>query len=943
MRCDNKDDQQETCVKSQPLTEQSYHDHELSIRMTLLRNADGDICVRDVSLAVHLVMRNHRSQFPPSTRTTMLKGVSDVRLVTSHHAARSQPRFPDPQNPRRIESQNSDGVDGSVSRAPDQVTVESFPVLRRAGVLKKKTRSSTEIGKYCRYNSCSIEWIRMKISKGGWRSFCAAISMLFLIATSGTLQGQLRDEPVAGAVQLDNGMILRGMCSSVKTIDEAFQQRLELRMIDQGYRQIYVSIRQSQAPVINPNDWPNQSFTIPQRRTGARPMPDVIGAMQKTPFDENGLSQIKLRMSGNRIEEITVGLARINELFADVRGLTHDWNYQIPLNTFPRGTMYPGFLQRVDKFESDPFRRLELVRILMKAGRPIEAGALLEQSLKDFPQLQKQEEELNTGLRTQLAEELLDQIERRHSAGQHQLVEYMTRLFPKENLVPLVVVKVQQLRNEAEEVDRRIMRLRTRLAAIRSRIEDEQQSELATEMVDALLADLTPHTLDRLAGFELLADAAEIAPEAQIALAVSGWLIGAENSIRSLTETWGLYRCRELVMDYVRTRQDELVLRNTLVGDIRALEGVSIDRLAFVIRHLPAITAPPLAGDVNSINGAAFQLIDNELSAGCVGMVPPEYSPSRSYPVLVAFPPESLPASFVIDHWGTLARLNGFVLVVPELYSTEAATYEGSAGQHQRFLGMMTRLKQSIHVDDRRVFVAGHGIGGEAAVDMATSHPDLFAGVISVASPGRRQFQWTAQNDVRLPWYVVIGSRQNQWLDRSGVLLSRLFRQSKQRTFSDAMFVKYPERGFESYFEEVPSIFEWMERYERPGYPDRIEAVTTRSTDTDWSWLQLRNIQPRFVSLDAAHAWSETPRGTGTLSARLTDANGIILRSLPGEATIRLNPAMPGIDVQKPIVVLSGRHRETINYKPDIQHMLEVFRETGDRDRLCFMQFDVKP
>jgi hypothetical protein len=131
-----------------------------------------------------------------------------------------------------------------------------------------------------------------------------------------------------------------------------------------------------------------------------------------------------------------------------------------------------------------------------------------------------------------------------------------------------------------------------------------------------------------------------------------------------------------------------------------------------------------------------------------------------------------------------------------------------------------------------------------------------------------------------------------------------------------------------------------MGRYERAASPQRIEAVTVRSTDTDWAWLQLQNIQSRFVSLDEAHDWTQVPRGTGTVSARLTDNNGIILRSLPGEPTLHLNPALPGLDLQQPITILSGRQRRTVNYNPDIAHMLEVFRQSGDRDRLCYMRVD---
>lgn len=768
------------------------------------------------------------------------------------------------------------------------------------------------------------------------------LRVLLACVLAGSRSGfcQLPDEPVAGAVQVSNGMIFRGMCSPADTFDDALPMRLELREIDQGYRRILVSTRHSEPPVVNPNDWPNQTFVIPQQRTGARPIPDVIGAPQKTPFDASGQSTIRLRMPGNRVEEIRVGVSKINELFAEIRGLTHNWEYKVPLNTFPTGTLYPGFLERVEEFDTNPFRRLELARILMKADRPTEAAVLLDRSYNDFPELRKQEEELTQGLRTQLAREALEQIRKRHAAGQREFVKHAARVFPEKNLVPVVVVQVRQLGEECREAERRVDRILARLSATQSRIVDEEQRRQAMEMINVLRSELTPHGLDQLAAFELLADADDTPPESEVALAISGWLIGAENAVRSLSEAWGLFRTRERVLDFLRSDDSETVWRDTLLSEIRSTEGLGVDRLAAMIGHLPPARPVPLSG----LGAAAetFSLTGDATTAGCQGLVPPEYSTGRSYPLLIAFPPESLTAEATIDFWRQPAELNGWIVVVPELYDRNTVSYDASADQHRRFLNLLRRLKHGLRVDDNRVVIAGHGMGGEAAVDLATSHPDLFAGVASIASPGRRLFQWTAHNDMHLPWYVVIGTRQHLWRDRSGLLYAKLFRLSDQRAFLNALLVKYPERGFESYFEELPSLFDWMSRCERRVWPERIDAVVTRSTDTRWSWLTLDTIEPRFVSMDGPSTWDQRPRGTGTISARMTSANAFLLRTLPGDASLQLNPNIPGLDVEQPITIVAGRTRMKINYAPDIADLLTTYRRTGDRKRLCFMHVDIR-
>ncbi len=47
-------------------------------------------------------------------------------------------------------------------------------------------------------------------------------------------------------------------------------QQLEMRLIDQKARRIYVSGRRAEPPVANNLVWPNSVFAIPQKRISAR-------------------------------------------------------------------------------------------------------------------------------------------------------------------------------------------------------------------------------------------------------------------------------------------------------------------------------------------------------------------------------------------------------------------------------------------------------------------------------------------------------------------------------------------------------------------------------------------------------------------------------------------------------------------------------------------------
>ena len=62
-------------------------------------------------------------------------------------------------------------------------------------------------------------------------------------------------------------------------------------------------------------------------------------------------------------------------------------------------------------------------------------------------------------------------------------------------------------------------------------------------------------------------------------------------------------------------------------------------------------------------------------------------------------------------------------------------------------------------VDGDRTFLAGHGMGGDATFDIAMSHPDLFAGAVSISGLCRHFTKWYWPNAAGIPFYVVNGEK----------------------------------------------------------------------------------------------------------------------------------------------------------------------------------------
>ena len=271
---------------------------------------------------------------------------------------------------------------------------------------------------------------------------------------------------------------------------------------------------------------------------------------------------------------------------------------------------------------------------------------------------------------------------------------------------------------------------------------------------------------------------------------------------------------------------------------------------------------------------------------------------------------------------------NGYVVVVPELYSAEAAEYLASAESHRQLLNCIRRIKHGLSVDDDRVFIGGHGIGGEVAADFVSGHPDLFAGVISIAGLGRRSLHFTNHNCPFVPWYMVVGERQPAWYDRLRIFVERMFRRdSRTHEINDFILVRYPNRGFESFFEESPRLFEWMARQRRATMPNKLVDVTLmRSTDTSWYWANLDGLSNPSGNMDEPTDWNATPERTTRLSVQITSRNSIRVSSQPCDLVIHVSPDLPGIDVQKSITYISGRTRRKVDYAPSLKAMLDEYR-----------------
>jgi pimeloyl-ACP methyl ester carboxylesterase len=102
--------------------------------------------------------------------------------------------------------------------------------------------------------------------------------------------------------------------------------------------------------------------------------------------------------------------------------------------------------------------------------------------------------------------------------------------------------------------------------------------------------------------------------------------------------------------------------------------------------------------------------------------VPDDYDPTRRYPLVLAL---GVPKSEWFDSLGS-----SFIIAQPS--DLEAFRFGASPQKASEPLNWLKELRRRYHVDTDRIYIYGHGTGGDAAFAYAVMHADVFAGVLIV-------------------------------------------------------------------------------------------------------------------------------------------------------------------------------------------------------------------
>ncbi|CAN5908582.1 peptidase [soil metagenome] len=776
----------------------------------------------------------------------------------------------------------------------------------------------------------------------GFKTLVVALAF-FLVLLAGL-------EPTRGdLVTLKNGAVLRGTVDK----DNAFVS------IFDGLKRVV--IRDSKVTSITPEPASSRQqqerFSLVQPlETHGGTMPSHALGIQSSPWDEFGQRIFQYSYFTDAKTRRTVRMKQaINEIGPEqvkFRGIDGFWIAQVDLNQIPKDVIL-GLLGRVDRANKN--ERLRVGRMLIQAGWYAEALDELDRLSEEFPELAETIDNVRRVVRDLQARQTLEEVEQRLRVHQPRKAETLLRTFPADGLsTDLIETARSQLRDLQVRADAD----KTLAGELRSMLDGLSEPARSSwrEPVFEILKGLreAPETArERLSAFADSRSDAAFGPANRLALALSGWAVGAEHAVADLDRAGALWQARMLLSQYLATsveaqRYDllqglEIPVEPAPEADAEtdaetetetetASKPIDLETATRLVRHLP----PPLADGDRITPGVPLlrRVRDdpNPTPTEYALLLPPEYHPLRSYPAVVALHDGRGPNS-ALAWWGEEAARRGYIVIAPEYNppGRNPPDYQYTPDEHAAVELALRDARKRLSIDSDRVFLGGQVLGGNMAWDVGLSHPDLWAGVVVISGLPMKYVPKVNDNAAYVPLYVAIGdlataATEAIVADRVKGMISKTW---------DVTYVEYIRRGLEPLPEEAPAVFDWMARRQRDPYQKNFVVSACRECDDRFFGVVVRDFLPDRIT---APELVETLGGnikSATIERRVSTPANLVSLTVNGvrRLDLWLDPEFLDFD-QKIQVRVNGRRLFQDLVEPDLAAFLEDLRVRGDRSQL---------
>lgn len=749
----------------------------------------------------------------------------------------------------------------------------------------------------------------------------------------------------AAEIRLKNGTVLRGQLEKIDSIQAPLKKPKEGPV---PYYPIYVVttplkryfVPRTQEDVLNADVELGrpQGIRIEQikMKNGGRIIDAVQGFAEKPgSFDAFGRRTVSLNSANGQVDVIQ-GITVLTPEFAILKALNYTWESTIATSSIPFPQL-DAILRKARK-QNNPGERLEIAVFYIQAAFFKQAEDELDSIGKQFPELTDTVAAARKQLQVAKALEFLREMRLRRAAGQHAFVFEFCKRFPVENVDATTLREVREMTQDYEQALERGERVKSELAELQAQLKaDPRVKEIAP--IRAEIADTLNYTnLERVDAYVKLSGDAQLKADEKLALALSGWVVGSANAVTELDQALRFWQARFLLINYLRSAHEAEGERKALLTKLSALESVGPDRVAQMLPLLPA------AGDTTGIApGQAVRIAVPGEKAGDESAywvtLPFEYHPDHSYPLIVALHSEhGEPLQELQGFWGgTEERIgqsqrHGYVVIAPDYVpkANRDKGYDYSEASHQIVIDAVHDAMRRFSIDADRVFLAGHGMGGDAAWDMGFAHPYSFAGVIPINGAIDRFAPYYLENGKATSFYSVVGGKDANLFERNAEQLMKIFRNG-----TDLIHAVYTGAGPESFYSEIHPLFDWMSRLRRGPPPKQVNVRTLRETDTSFSWFEFSGIPENLKGID----WNNRQKAVHPLivSAKITPGNSFVVTSRAARHRLWIPRGDGLVDMNKRLKVeINGKVVWNDFVKPDLEAMLERVRTTGDRQQLFY-------
>ena len=777
--------------------------------------------------------------------------------------------------------------------------------------------------------------------RSGFAELCVAIFSFVGALVAGSA--------FAGEARLKNGVMLSGRLAPVPSLNFAASPYSSLDlptvypilMIDTGMIRYFVADTLVARDGISRDADLSRfdEFTLPQRKSGKRLVIESLGAVKViSPFDKYGRRTISLATDRNPLR-IVQGITRITPQHLTVSGINCNWEYAIATTSVPPETLDAMIRTAIDP--ANPQDRMAVARFYLEAELYPQAGRELDAIAEEFPDYAGVAETVALDLRQLYARQLLNELHLRQAAGQHRLAYQAAQVFPTAKMSAAVLREVSEISTRYDESRETIEHSLVLLGELQAQLNDEELKSEVMPLRSTLKEQLGLNSVHRLDAFLKLENDNSLTPADKLALAYSGWMLGSARSVTDLNATLRLWQARFLVREYLRTANPND--RDTILGRLHSIEGVSPQ----VVRQMIPLL-PPFLESPEILPGYPHRIVvrgeDAEVPVAYSVLLPPEYSPHRSYPLIVALKSAGQSAASILNWWGGSAehpgqaQRRGYVVIAPEYVEDDEHKYNYSATSHVIVIESIRDACKRFVVDSDRIYLGGHGIGGDAAFDLGMSHPDEFAGVMCINGLIDKYCIRYWENVKHLPWYVVGGELDRVRQKQNAGDLDRMMKHN-----FNVIYAEYIGRGFESYFAEIHKLFDWMALQRRTKFLKDLQVQIMRPTDNRFFWMELhgfpRNVVEPVVWKPSGGTSSKPMKLRFSVRDGSKSRTSIHIRSGAARHTLWLSPDF--IDFDKRLRIEIGARQKFNDFlQPDLKTLLEDLRRRGDRQKLFTVKLE---